>query len=241
MVYVGSGVDLWRRYRQHLWASEKGSKIYFHRILREFGPDTFDFEVLTRCPRHELLGQERFYIALLGATSVSGLNGTTKPTGGHTRPCLPAARQRLREAASKPSAETLAKRRASATGQKRTPEQRARMSAAAKARPVSEETKARLRILSQNPSLENIEKRRQSMSLYRHSAESKAKIGDAHRGRKNGPLPVEVRRKMSEAHKGRKRGPLSVEQRAKMSETMRQLHAARTLRLKKLSSGATSK
>jgi group I intron endonuclease len=215
MIYVGSSVDLWRRYQQHLWSAEKASKIYFHRILREFGSDTFDFEVLTRCPRHELLGQERFYIALLGAASVSGFNGTTKPTGGHTRPCSPAARQRLREASSKPSAENLAKRRAKMLGQKRTPEQRARMSAAAKTRFVSEERKAQCRMMAKNPSPENLEKRRQKMLLYRHSAESKAKIGMKSLGR---PLSAEARGKISAKAKGRKGAVWSDEARQRMSE-----------------------
>lgn len=81
LCYVGSAVNIWTRYTQHMQLAKSGdvSCARLYRLLREHGVDAFDFEVLERCDRSELLAREQFYIALLDSAGSLGMNTQRYP------------------------------------------------------------------------------------------------------------------------------------------------------------------
>lgn len=188
--YVGSTVNLSIRLSAHMGHAARGSVTAFHRALREFGPDAFDFEILERCPREQLLEREEFYIALLNAASIHGFNTMSRALATYGRVVLPATRERQRIAL---------------LGRKRSPEVCRRIGEANRGRKLSPE---------------QVEKMRKASTGRRHSAEAVAKMrGRKHRpesiekmrrkqvGKK---MPASMREKMRVAMTGRKRSPESV-------------------------------
>ena len=45
-VYIGQTIDIERRKSEHLKDAERGTGFVFHRALRKYGIDCFDFDVL---------------------------------------------------------------------------------------------------------------------------------------------------------------------------------------------------
>lgn len=77
--YVGSSTNIGRRLLGHMQCAKRGSMNRFHRALRAFGISEFDLEILEECKPCELLKKERFYIVLLNAASLDGLNTSENP------------------------------------------------------------------------------------------------------------------------------------------------------------------
>ena len=121
--YIGSSVDIFTRLSAHCCAAKRGGLCCFHRALREFGVEAFDFEVLERCERGLLFEKEAFYIALFNAASTDGFNTVKKP-GAFNKGHSEVTKMRISLAAKgrKQSAEQIANRVAKNTGKKRTAE-----------------------------------------------------------------------------------------------------------------------
>lgn len=157
MCYVGSSVNIRKRFNEHLAKARGRGTTLFHRALREFGLDAFDFSVLEECVPSDLLRRERFYIALFDSASIDGLNTRENPTATY---------------GIQPSAATGARISAAKKGMTFTPEQRARQSAG---------------MIGLKPSRETCEKISASNRGKTFSVEHRAKISDARRGRKLTP------------------------------------------------------
>lgn len=95
--YVGSSLDIHKRRKEHLQKSRRGGMGRFQRALREFGEMEFDFEILERCPKEVLLERERFYIALMGAAEIDGLNSRENPCATYTYKASDITRKRISE------------------------------------------------------------------------------------------------------------------------------------------------
>ena len=140
MCYVGKSVNIRTRRWHHIDDARKGARTCFHRAIRKFGEDAFDFEILERCDREKLLEREQFYIALLGAATVAGFNTRQKGWANYgwqpddsTRSRMSLAQkgrkhshetiEKIRQASSRHrhSPETLAKIAAASTGRKKPP------------------------------------------------------------------------------------------------------------------------
>lgn len=61
-VYIGQSINIKDRYRGHKKAVNGGSQTHFHRAIRKYGFDNFDFHILIECPRENLNYWEKFYI-----------------------------------------------------------------------------------------------------------------------------------------------------------------------------------
>jgi group I intron endonuclease len=82
--YVGSSTDMGRRMAQHTRYAKKGVGCHFHRELARLGSDSFDFEVLSRCEKWNLLDTEKLFITLLGSVGSGGFNLVRDPREGYT-------------------------------------------------------------------------------------------------------------------------------------------------------------
>lgn len=140
LCYVGSSINIWKRYKEHLYKSRRGSMTRFAVALRIFGETEFDFEVLERCPKESLLARERFYIVLLDAAELDGFNSRENPCA--TYDAKMSAITRARISASKKGLPRLPEhRRAQSIGQtglKRSEEFKSRIRDALRGRPKSD-------------------------------------------------------------------------------------------------------
>ena len=141
-VYVGSSVNLKKRWKEHRNDLKKGShhSQKLQNAWNKYGEESFEFSILEAVfDKTKLLEQEQHWIDLLCATSRVNYNISTvagSPMAG--RSPSPETRVKLAEAmrgnkhgiGHKWTDEQRAHMSASRTGQKRTPEQRARMSEA---------------------------------------------------------------------------------------------------------------
>lgn len=179
MCYVGSSVDMGRRRRTHSLNAKKGSLTYVHRMIREFGENAFDFEVLEYCDKYKLVERETFWIKFLNAASIEGMNTLKNPSScyDYGKSYSEVTRQRLREAVlGKPrSQEIRDKISASSKGKKKTPE--------------------------------HVEKVRQSQINKVITEEQRVKMSIAQTGRKHTPEHIQkvinsrLGKPLSEAHK----------------------------------------
>lgn len=152
----------------------------FHVALREFGEMEFDFEILERCAKECLLSRERFYIALMGAAEIDGLNSRTNPTATYDFRASPVTCARI-SASKKGRVATLeqrARQSASQVGLKRTQASRERISAALKGRSFSKEHRAKISHARSGTKQSEASNAKRSAALMGRtfSADSKAKI-----------------------------------------------------------------
>lgn len=200
MCYVGSSVNIGVRYWSHLGSAKRGSMVLFHRALREFGTDAFDFEILEECEKAELLNRERFYIALMGAASMNGFNVREKPAAVYGVTPTAATRERQRAAKlGKPLSEEHKERLRSAPRKcKKTlsPEHRAKLSLAHKTSPKCinhlQSLHVQRRGTKQPPEL--VEKRIAPLRGKKRDPEISAKIAAKNRGKK---MSAQARANMS--------------------------------------------
>lgn len=81
--YVGSSLNIWKRRSEHLSYARRGSMNRFHIAIRKYGAGAFDLELLEVCSKENMLGRERFYIAMMGAAGIDGLNTRENPTANY--------------------------------------------------------------------------------------------------------------------------------------------------------------
>lgn len=230
MCYVGSTANIGKRFGEHVREAQRGRRhSMFYRMLREFGVGAFDFDVLERCPPSVMVAREEFYIALMDAASVRGMNTIRKPTTViFGRPVSDVTRER-KSLASKGRKDTPEARANRKLAQDRmSPEARARVDAARasanKERRISEAQKARLRECRLGTKL---------------SDETRAKISAGGKGRKDSietclrRARSQLNRKFSKETRERmrlgvqKRPPISEETRALIAENSRKAWVAR--------------
>lgn len=187
MCYVGSSVDIGSRRRSHIRWAKGGAHTIFHRAIREFGEDSFDFEVLEECGKNVMLERERFYIAFLNAASIEGFNTRSDPVASYDRTVSAATRQRIgaHSKGRKLSEESKALIGAANRKHRRSPEQKARMSQIRIGMLNSPETRAKISAFhkGKRKSAEHRARLAASKIGVRQSAETCAKKSAALKGR----------------------------------------------------------
>jgi group I intron endonuclease len=215
-VYVGSAVNMARRWRSH--RRELSNGLHCNPRLRKdagrYGIHVFAFSVLELVPDRALLTQrEQHWIDMLrSADRATGYN--ICPIAGSGMGVLISAETRAKLSSAhkgrKLTAEHRAKIAAARTGKRHTAEVRARLSAAKKGNKLSAEHRAKissfLRTRKHKPS--TIDK----MSAWKRPPELCAAISSALSGKPKSP---EHRAKLASALLGRKVGPQSPETIAK--------------------------
>lgn len=184
-----------------------GSRSCFHRALREFGAESFSFDLLEECDRTLLHEREAHWIRFFNSASVDGFNTMAKPGATYGWFMAEATKNRMREAARKSN----------------TPEKRERIRQALlgkKRPPMSPEQKEKLRQSSTGKrfSKERCANISKALTGKRLSVEHRKKIGDARRGK---TLPPEWREKVRRSLLGNRRCAgkrLTAEHRAKISD-----------------------
>lgn len=241
LLYVGSALNLWRRLITHLSSARNGSRSRFHRALREFGSDAFDFDVIQYCPKEKLLERERFWIIFFDAASVDNLNTNKNPMAVYDSKRNEVTRERNRQAQLRRGQTTEAARKAMSDAQKernarlkiegtRIPmsqEQRDKIAATLRVKSIvpparkgtksSDETRAKQSAGSKGRKLSEEHKAKMRLIAQNRSAEHLAKIGDAHRGKE---IPAEMRERIRASLTGRKLSPEQLKiRRAKLAVT----------------------
>lgn len=114
-VYVGSSVNIGKRWKEHRSAIKRPTSPKFHNALRKYGFEAFDFEVLEECAHGDFQQRERFYIQFVDSVA-NGFNLEAIPGKPHLgRNHSEIHKERIR---------------AAATGKKHSYESKERMSAA---------------------------------------------------------------------------------------------------------------
>lgn len=84
--YIGQSSNIARRYKEHRNRFDNFNKntpkedTYFHSMLRHYGFDNFDFEIIEECSTNSLNEREVFYIAFYNTLYPNGYN---KSQGGN--------------------------------------------------------------------------------------------------------------------------------------------------------------
>lgn len=81
MSYIGQSTNIKRRYNQHKNVNHEST--IFHDAIKEFGFDSFDFEIVEICKRSELNRKEVFYIQKYGTLYPNGYNKSPGGQIGH--------------------------------------------------------------------------------------------------------------------------------------------------------------
>jgi group I intron endonuclease len=220
-VYIGQTTrSLEERIKGHLFDATRNSIFYFHKAIRKYGIENFEWEILcdaTGKPKDILDALEIYYIAkhrlILGADNM--YNMTKGGEGGSVlgRKCSEETKKKMCEAYKKrpPNKYHYSE------------ETRKKISEANKGKIVSEETRKKMSEAQKGRVYIVSEEARKKMSEANKgkklSEEHKKKIGEANKGKK---YSEEARRKIGEAHKGKPSCMLgkhhSEESRKKMSE-----------------------
>lgn len=221
--YVGSAVNFAIRWRQHRRLLNRGEHYSpaMQRAWIKYGPDAFDFRVIRKCGRHELLAAEQDELDRRWPEY------NNCPTAGSSLGRVL-------------SPETRAKIAASKVGLKMPPrshEHRAKLSEAIKRRPANPERVAKMAATKRGVKLSHEHKAKVAAALQsswdngvrsrERSPEYRAKIAASLRGR---TLTPEHRAAVSTAMRGKKRGPynISAEERLARSERAKRTSAARS-------------
>jgi len=194
--YVGSAVDIRRRWLVHRWELRRGTHHsgILQRAWVKYGEHGFAFEVLEELADSQALvpAEQRWIDALKPAYNVA-------PTAGS-------------QLGFKHAAETLPRLGASWKGRKHTPEERAKIGSAHRGKLVSAETRAKLSVAKkgQRKGIGWTEERRAQQLVTMSTPEYRAKMSAALQGRPHSPDCVA---KVAEANRGR---PMSEQARANM-------------------------
>lgn len=81
MSYIGQSTNIKKRYNQHKNVDHEST--VFHDAIREFGFDSFDFEIIETCKRSELNQKEIFYIQKYNTLYPNGYNKAPGGQIGH--------------------------------------------------------------------------------------------------------------------------------------------------------------
>lgn len=208
-VYVGSAVNLHRRFRAHKALLAKGQhhSPKLQRAWSKHGAEVFEFSVLELVPDHaKLIEREQAWIDLLDAVTHYNI--------------LPTAGSPLGRVL---SGETRAKISAIHKGKKRgpwTPEQREAIMSGVKPWRHTEESLVKMRKAQAGRKVSDAAKANMAAAGRQRAAPTEAtrsKLAEAGKGR---IFSDETKAKISAAHTGRKRGPMSEEAKAHRSALM---------------------
>ena len=63
-IYIGSSIDINKRFYKHLWMLRKGihDNIHLQNSFNQYGENSFNFSILEYCNISELVNRENFYI-----------------------------------------------------------------------------------------------------------------------------------------------------------------------------------
>ena len=217
--------------------ARSGSKRYFHKALRKYGFEVFEWRVLFRSGnRDELDSLECQMIVVLKTKTPNGYNLTDGGEGvvgcqrsREWREKLSLANKgKARSVAFRAKVSSGMKGKRNCLGRTLSPEHRARISAGLMGHSISEEGRAKISKSQRGrkcPPLSQEHRTKLSEALKGnknsqgkfHSSETRMKMSNAHKGK---PKTLEHRQKISLALKGRKRKPLSTEQKSKLSKTL---------------------
>ncbi len=184
--YIGSTINLRTRRNAHLSEAKSGSRIHFHRKLIELGIGEFDYEIIERCDKENLLDREKFWMQFYDSTGLNGFNTCDNPHATydyhHTnsskirmsalaieRMKSPEIRAKISKSltGTKLSPERIAKSCALAMkGKKHSAETKAKMSAASKGKPKSPEHRIKCRLASYNY---RMQRKKEKESFYKKS------------------------------------------------------------------------
>jgi len=212
--YVGkTSRSLEVRREEHLKNSRSGSDLYFHRALRKYKPETFEWRVLMSCKNEDDLNKsERICIKMLKTKVLGGYNLTDGGEGAfgyshsaetkakmsaaqkgrkHVRSKAYCHKMRLAKMGNCPSLETREKLRQAQLGKKIPIEVRAKMSAAHKGIPKAPEHVAKVAAaLKGKPG---------SFLGRKHSEETKEKMRRKATGRRHTTETKELLRQVAKA------------------------------------------
>lgn len=197
--YIGKSLrTLNERRKEHLKLARGKATTYFHRALKKYGCNAFDWEVIRVCPDTELDTEERFFIALFNSNGCQGFNLTE---GGEGCTHSDEIRHKISSAnkGRKMTEVQIAGSQRWRTDPDRALEVYAKISATLTGRPGVKGPNGR-----------------------KASEETRRKMSEAHKGRvrqKGYHLSAETRSKMSKAHQGKPKGPTSDETKRKISES----------------------
>ena len=188
--YVGSSVNIHRRYGDHIHEAKRGSRNCFHKALINLGLDAFDFEILELCKKDKLLDRERFYIVLLNSASIHGFNIRSKPIANYGVQISDSTRERMRQNRIGKTHSSEARSKIGDANRSRvfTPEIRDKIGNSSKGRVHSDETKRKISEATKGR-LKTIETRIK-MSAWKRTAEQIEKCAKAKRGTKRTPLQI---------------------------------------------------
>jgi group I intron endonuclease len=233
-LYVGSSFNCGGRIKTHIRDSNNGSRSCFHRALRQYGVDSFSFDLLEECHRPLLNEREEQWIRFYNSAGLNGFNTMSKPGATYGWFMSEATKQRMRESQRKAntpekrerirqallgrkrpdfSLAWMEKLRAANIGRKCPEETREKISMALTGKHPSEETRKKIGDVRRGKTLPPEWKEKVRLSLIGNkrmlgkqlTPEHKAKIRAACKGKLLGiKLSLEHRRKLSEAHKGKK-------------------------------------
>jgi len=203
LVYIGKTVDLKRRWEQHCTGGKNSSK-HLTRAMKKYGHEAFTFEVIGSYDTEEkAFAAEDLFVRVFRANERNfGYNLAPGGKGAFGR--MPK------------SPEHRAKIAAAHLGQKRSPEQVAKM----RLIPQTEEKSARISAAKKGKkhgprSREIVEKIAAANRGKKHTPETMAKIAAARLGTK---ASEETRQRLSEMRKGKKRKPFSPEAMKNLAE-----------------------
>ncbi len=207
-VYVGSSIDVARRFRHHIRAlqEDKHDNRYLNHSWKKYGEAAFLLDVIEIVSNPKLLiEREQWWIDRLNSANRSkGFN--ISPHAGNTLGV-----KYSEESKRKISIAKMGK------GHPHSDESRRRISDALRDRIFSPEHRQKISAAAQNRTF---------------SDETRRKISEAGKGRVLGPMSDETKRKLSEAKRGRK---MSEEQKRQISETLRRKRSERKVPNSKLS------
>lgn len=216
--YVGSAVDVNKRWNEHKWKLNKGIHHCPHlqNAWNKHGSHCFRFEILEVIPSHLIINNkslmpfEQLYIDIMkpnyNACPVAG-NSLGRTHSPETRAKISAANKgklkgkpRSPEVCAKMSESMKGKN----TGKTRTPEQKAKIIKALTGRKPTDETRVKM----------SLSQRGRIITL-----EARAKISAANKGRKHTPETIAKR---VASVKGTKRKPHTEETKAKISKALKE-------------------
>ena len=185
-IYVGSAVNLRRRWREHVLLATKGAhkSPYFQKAWNKYGAESFTIAVLELCDRNQLIEREQCYLDTLRPYDRSiGFNVAQRAGSTLGRVASAETRAKIGEANRKRTVSETTRQR---MREKRPSEEtRAKMSIAHIGLTHSDVTKAKMR--TYKPTEQTLNKLR----ALRHSDETRNKISQSKQGKPRSPQVVE--------------------------------------------------
>jgi len=222
--YIGQAMDFIRRQVVHKRDAENGCHNVFHRAIRKYGWDAFEWTILFEDDDEDQAWMDWWETRMIAKHGTLLPNGYNMTAGGKGIPRLvhtEETKRKMSESAKGIPCSEETKRKLSAffTGRKRGPvseETRKNMSLAHTGKRCTEETKAKLSSLYQGKTLEEIygdEKasgiraklklRKPSRTGILHTDETKEKISSSRKGKGTGPRSEEAVKNMTAARQYR--------------------------------------